>query len=262
MDQSCLQWHLCKGGSIPLSAFSVFPCASNQWQTLHATRVVPVRYCVQKMDRCPSRLSVPASCDFVITCVMLQRLMCNVPFIRAVGVKIVRPGNKCKWLEILSDAGFSCHFCWLTSWSILLDRWLFNKMLGPSLCMEWSIACISIDSDISDNLNTWELRCSGLLLRDDVSGQIVGSCLKGVDGGWIRHDPTTLPAEKRRFSYCTVTGRVPGSVCTVAENLGPTGISSRTVQGVASLYTDWAIPAHQDRLSSDINIQHAVAWTI
>ena len=96
-------------------------------------RVVPVRFCVQKMDRCPSRLSVPSSCDFVITCVMLQRLSCNVPFRRAVGVKVVRPGNKCKWLEIVSDAGYSYHFCWLISCSILPDRWLLNKMVGPSL---------------------------------------------------------------------------------------------------------------------------------
>jgi len=37
------------------------------------------------------------------------------------------------------------------------------------------------------------------------------------------------------------------------------GFDPRTVQGVASRFTDCAIPTHQDRLSSDINIQHAVA---
>jgi hypothetical protein len=34
------------------------------------------------------------------------------------------------------------------------------------------------------------------------------------------------------------------SVWTSAENLASTGVRSRTVQPVASRYTDWAIPAH------------------
>ena len=60
------------------------------------------------------------------------------------------------------------------------------------------------------------------------------------------HAPAALPAGKATVIIVQEAGWVPGPVWTGAENLAPPppqGFDSRTVQPVASRYTDWAIPA-------------------
>jgi hypothetical protein len=42
-------------------------------------------------------------------------------------------------------------------------------------------------------------------------------------------------------------GWAPGPVWTSAENLAPPVFDPRTVQPLASRYTDWVIPAHKDK---------------
>jgi len=56
------------------------------------------------------------------------------------------------------------------------------------------------------------------------------------------HSPAALPPEKNQYPLYRRSGGPPGPIWTGAENLSPTGIRSRTVQPVASRYTDWAIP--------------------
>ena len=51
------------------------------------------------------------------------------------------------------------------------------------------MTCISIDSHISDKINSLEVRCSGLLRRDDVSGQPIWVSSSG--GGWRVVNATT-----------------------------------------------------------------------
>ena len=48
----------------------------------------------------------------------------------------------------------------------------------------------------------------------------------------------SLPQEKTRYPLYRRLGGPPGPVWTGTENLAPTGIRSRTVQPVASRYTD------------------------
>jgi hypothetical protein len=59
--------------------------------------------------------------------------------------------------------------------------------------------------------------------------------------GGQRHVPAALLPGKTQYSLYRRLGRPQG-----AENLASTGIRSRTVQPVASRYTNWAIPAHGD----------------
>ena len=62
--------------------------------------------------------------------------------------------------------------------------------------------------------------------------------------GGQRHAPAALPPGKDPVPIEWEAGWAPGPVWTGAENLAPTRIRSRTVQPVASRYTDYAIPAY------------------
>jgi hypothetical protein len=64
----------------------------------------------------------------------------------------------------------------------------------------------------------------------------------GVDGQ--RHAPIALPPGKTRYPFFRGLGRPQGRFGRVLENLPPPGFDPRTVQLVASRYTDYAIPAH------------------
>ena len=67
-------------------------------------------------------------------------------------------------------------------------------------------------------------------------------------GGQL-HAPTALTLGKRHSTHC-IGGWVDtraGLVC--AEKLAPLGFDPRTVQPVASLYTEYAIPAHKNALT-------------
>jgi hypothetical protein len=59
-----------------------------------------------------------------------------------------------------------------------------------------------------------------------------------------RHAPAALPAETNPVPILQEVGWNPGPVCTVEENLAPSGFDSRTVQTVASRHTDYATPSH------------------
>jgi len=60
--------------------------------------------------------------------------------------------------------------------------------------------------------------------------------------GGQRHAPAALPPGKDTVPVVQEVGWVPGPVWTDVENLAPPGFNPRTVQTVASRYTDWAIP--------------------
>ena len=62
--------------------------------------------------------------------------------------------------------------------------------------------------------------------------------------GGQRHTPAALPPGKTRYPlYRRLGGPQGGLVWTGAENLPTPGFDPRTVQPVASSYTDWATPA-------------------
>ena len=62
--------------------------------------------------------------------------------------------------------------------------------------------------------------------------------------GGQRYAPAALPPGKTRYPLYRRLGGPPGLVWTDAENLAPPpGFDPRTVQPVASRYTDWAFPA-------------------
>jgi len=58
----------------------------------------------------------------------------------------------------------------------------------------------------------------------------------GVSGQ--RHAPAALPPGKDTVPVVQEVGWVPGPVWTDVENLAPPGFNPRTVQTVASRYTD------------------------
>jgi hypothetical protein len=63
------------------------------------------------------------------------------------------------------------------------------------------------------------------------------------------HTPAALRWEREQAPIVQETGRAPGWVWTVAENLvspplPPSGFNPKTVQSVVTRYTDWDIPAH------------------
>ena len=66
-------------------------------------------------------------------------------------------------------------------------------------------------------------------------------------GGWSAPRPGRFTAGKDPLPIVQEVGWVLGPLWTGAENLAPTWIRSRTVQPVASRYTDWAIPAATGR---------------
>jgi hypothetical protein len=61
-----------------------------------------------------------------------------------------------------------------------------------------------------------------------------------MEVGCQRHFPAALTPLKGPIP---IVGWAPGPVWTGAENLVPLGFDLRTVQPVASRYTDYAIPA-------------------
>jgi hypothetical protein len=61
-------------------------------------------------------------------------------------------------------------------------------------------------------------------------------------GGQL-HAPAALPPGKRPCTRCIGSWGRSGRVLKISS---PPGFVPRTVQPVASRYTDWAIPAHKD----------------
>ena len=60
--------------------------------------------------------------------------------------------------------------------------------------------------------------------------------------GGQHHAPAALPPGKDPVPIVQEAGWAPGPVWTDAENLAPTPVfDPRTVQPVASRYTDWAV---------------------
>jgi len=62
--------------------------------------------------------------------------------------------------------------------------------------------------------------------------------------GGQRHTPATLPAEKTQYPLYRRLGWPQGRSGLVRNISPPSGFDPRTVQPVASRYTDWVIPAH------------------
>jgi hypothetical protein len=62
--------------------------------------------------------------------------------------------------------------------------------------------------------------------------------------GGQRHAPAVLPPGKIRHPLHRRLGGPQGWSVQVQKIVPATGFDSRTVQPVASRYTDWAIPAH------------------
>ena len=66
--------------------------------------------------------------------------------------------------------------------------------------------------------------------------------------GGQRHSPAALPPGKKPGTHC---GWAPGPVWAGAENFAlPPGFDPRTVQPVASRYTNYAIPARNPKTYS------------
>ena len=59
-----------------------------------------------------------------------------------------------------------------------------------------------------------------------------------------RHAPAALPPGKTLYPLYRRLGGPQGRSGRVPKTLTPPGFDPRTVQPVASRYTDWAIPAH------------------
>ena len=69
------------------------------------------------------------------------------------------------------------------------------------------------------------------------------------------HAPTALPPGKTRYPLYRGLGRPQGQSGRVRKISPPPGFDPRTVQPVASRYTDWAIPAHERR---DMNYKYDI----
>jgi hypothetical protein len=77
--------------------------------------------------------------------------------------------------------------------------------------------------------------------------------------GGQRHAPAALSPEKTRYPLYRRLGGPQGRWGRVRKILIPSEFDHRTVQPVASRYTDWAIPAHKytrRNISKDPNLQH------
>jgi len=74
----------------------------------------------------------------------------------------------------------------------------------------------------------------------------------GVDGQ--RHAPDALPPGKTRYPLYMRLGGPQGRSGRVRKISPPPGFDPRTVQPVASRYTDCAIPAHRHTVTSKILI--------
>ena len=63
--------------------------------------------------------------------------------------------------------------------------------------------------------------------------------------GGQRHAPAALPTGNTRYPFYRRLGGPQGRSGLVRKSSLPQGFDPRTVQPVASRYTDWAIPAHK-----------------
>jgi hypothetical protein len=70
--------------------------------------------------------------------------------------------------------------------------------------------------------------------------------------GGQRHAPAALPPGKTRYRLYSRLGGLQGRSERVRKISPPPGFDPRTVQPVASRYTDWAIPAHYEVYKTDI----------
>ena len=66
-----------------------------------------------------------------------------------------------------------------------------------------------------------------------------------MEVGGQRHAPAVLPPGKTRYPLYRRLGGSQGQSGRVRKISPPKGFDPRTVQPVASRYTDWAIPVHQ-----------------
>jgi hypothetical protein len=62
--------------------------------------------------------------------------------------------------------------------------------------------------------------------------------------GGQHHAPAALSPGKTRYPLYRRLGELQGRAGRVRKISSPPGFDPRTVQPVASRYTDWAIPAH------------------
>jgi len=72
--------------------------------------------------------------------------------------------------------------------------------------------------------------------------------------GGQRHAPAALPPGKTRYPLYRRLGMPQGRsgrVRKILAPLPPTGFDPRTIQAIASRFTDWAIPAHDDGYDND-----------
>ena len=75
-----------------------------------------------------------------------------------------------------------------------------------------------------------------------------------MEVGGHRHSPAVLPPEKTRYSLYRRLDGLQSRCERVRKISPPAGIHPRTVQPVASRYTDYSIPAHNsdtDTIQSD-----------
>jgi hypothetical protein len=63
--------------------------------------------------------------------------------------------------------------------------------------------------------------------------------------GGQRHAPAVLPPGKIRYPLYRRLGGIQGRSGRVRKISSPPGFDTRTIQPVASLYTDWATPARE-----------------
>jgi hypothetical protein len=75
--------------------------------------------------------------------------------------------------------------------------------------------------------------------------------------GGQRHAPAALPPGMTRYPLYRKMGGPQGRSGQVLKLSPPAGFDPRTVQPVASRYTDWAIAAHQRKLTADLNAPHS-----
>ena len=74
-----------------------------------------------------------------------------------------------------------------------------------------------------------------------------------MEVGGQHHAPAALPPEKARYPLYRRLGRPQGRFGRVRIISPPPGFDPRTVQPVASRYTDWAIPAATARYRRHVN---------
>ena len=82
------------------------------------------------------------------------------------------------------------------------------------------------------------------------------SLTSALDGGvWgQRQVPAALPLGKKRYALYRWLGGLQGRSGAVRKiSASPPGLDPRTVQPVASRYTDWAIPTREDYLAYQKN---------